>query len=93
MNLGKQISAHRKKMGLSQDNLAAKIYVSRQTISNWETRRSYPDVENLLLLSTLFGTSLDELVKGDVPQMKQKISQAKFDRDAHGMLLFLYWQW
>lgn len=59
MNLGKQISAHRKKMGLSQDNLAAKIYVSRQTISNWGTGRSYPDVENLLLLSTLFGTSLD----------------------------------
>lgn len=88
MNLGKQIQAYRKKMDLSQDNLAAKIYVSRQTISNWETGRSYPDVENLLLLSTLFGTSLDELVKGDVPQMKQKISQVKFDRDAHGMLLF-----
>lgn len=73
MNLSKQIKQYRDRDGLSQEKLAEKIYVSRQTISNWETGRSYPDIHNLLLLSVLFNVSLDDLVKGDVETMKESI--------------------
>ena len=55
--------------------LAQRAYVSRQTISNWETERSYPDVHSLLILSDLFGVSLDELIKGDVDTMKEEITK------------------
>lgn len=73
MELGNQIRKHRTLQGLSQEDLAAKIYVSRQTISNWETDRTYPDVQSLLLLSALFDTTIDELVKGDVQTMKETV--------------------
>ena len=86
MQIGKQIQDHRQRLGLTQDDLAAKLVVTRQTISNWENDRHYPDVENLLLLSQLFQLSLDELVKGDVVQMKHKISTSHNERDAKLML-------
>ena len=60
-------------MGWSQEVLAEKAYVSRQTVSNWETEKSYPDIHSLLLLSDVFGVTLDELVKGDVEIMKEVI--------------------
>lgn len=44
MELAGQIKKHRQALGISQEALAEKIYVSRQTISNWETARTYPDV-------------------------------------------------
>lgn len=74
MELGSQIKRHRTERKLSQDDLAAKIYVSRQTVSNWETDKTYPDVESLLLLSVLFDVTIDELIKGDVEAMKQAVS-------------------
>lgn len=73
MNLSKQIKRLREDAGFSQEELSEKIYVSRQTISNWENERSYPDIHNLLLLSVLFDVTLDELVKGDVETMKNVI--------------------
>lgn len=75
VELGKQIKRHRAERGLSQEDLAAAIYVSRQTISNWETDRTYPDVENLLLLSALFDVTIDELVKGDVTAMEKSVDE------------------
>ena len=73
MELGSQIKRHRTERGLSQDDLAAKIYVSRQTVSSWENDKTYPDVESLLLLSVLFDVTVDELIKGDVEAMKEAI--------------------
>lgn len=70
MELGEHIKEHRSRLGMSQERLAEAIFVSRQTISNWETDRTYPDVQSLLLLSKLFDVSIDELVKGDVKEMK-----------------------
>ena len=88
MNLSKQIKKHRERLSLSQEGLAEKLYVSRQTISNWENEKSYPDVHNLLLLSVLFDVSLDELVKGDVEQMKETIEKTAMDRYTKIMLVF-----
>ena len=49
------------------------MYVSRQTISNWENDKSYPDVNSLVLLSEVFNTSIDNLIKGDVEVMKDQV--------------------
>lgn len=75
MELTEQLKAHRERLGLSQEELAERIYVSRQTISNWENERTYPDVQSLTLLSNLFGTSIDELVRGDVETMEETIQR------------------
>lgn len=80
MEIGTQIRKYRNALGLSQEELAAKIYVTRQTISNWENERSYPDIHSLLLLSSVFQVSLDQLIKGDVDKMKQEINKEAVDR-------------
>lgn len=73
MEFSAQIKKYRADMNLSQEELAEKIYVTRQTISNWENDKSYPDIHSLLLLSSLFHVSLDQLIKGDVEIMEKEI--------------------
>ena len=75
MEVGKQIKNFRQDLKLSQEELASKIFVTRQTISNLENGKNYPDVNSLIMLSQLFTTSLDILVKGDVIEMKKQVSQ------------------
>lgn len=85
MELGNQIKKYRTSMQLSQEELADQIYVTRQTVSNWENDKSYPDIHSLLLLSTFFHVSLDQLIKGDVKVMKETINKADlpaFNRDS-----------
>ena len=74
MEIKNQIRAYRSQQGLSQEELGEAVYVTRQTVSNWETGKSYPDIQSLLRLSSLFGISLDQLIKGDVELMKEKIN-------------------
>lgn len=79
-------------MNLSQEELAEKIYVTRQTISNWENNKNYPDIHSLLLLSSLFNISLDQLIKGDIKTMKEEINKnelQKFNRDGTIFTLLL----
>lgn len=73
MNIGTQIKKYRNSMGLSQEELAEKIFVSRQTVSNWENNKNYPDIHSLLLLGSLFNVSLGNLIKGDIEIMKEEI--------------------
>lgn len=73
MELGRQIKKYRNELSLSQDALAERVYVSRQTISNWENNKSYPDVNSLILLSEIFQTSIDDLIKGDIEVMKEEV--------------------
>ncbi|MEB7658316.1 helix-turn-helix domain-containing protein [Mammaliicoccus vitulinus] len=89
MNLSKQIIHLRKEFNLSQEDLAEKVFVSRQSISNWERGKSYPDIESLLLLSNIFDVSLDHLVKGDVNMMKREMNRKEFDKWSNLMMLFL----
>ncbi|GHP13197.1 transcriptional regulator [Lentilactobacillus fungorum] len=77
MVIGNKIKTYRQVRGFSQEELAKKVYVSRQTVSNWETNKRYPDIQNILLLSVLFDVSVDELVKGDLEAMKEKLSNRK----------------
>ena len=80
MEIGSQIKKLRNALGLSQEELAEKIYVTRQTISNWENEKSYPDIHSLLALSSIFEISLDQLIKGDLEIMKQEISKEEVRR-------------
>ena len=92
MEIGKQIRKYRTELKLSQDDLADKVYVTRQTISNWENDRNYPDVRSLVLLSNVFGVSLDIVVKGDLEQMKDEINAEDiriFRRDSRIYTIFL----
>ncbi|EFR44446.1 helix-turn-helix domain-containing protein [Streptococcus pseudoporcinus] len=92
MELGEKLSSCRKKAGFSQEDLAEKIYVSRQTISNWENNRSYPDIHSLIALVNLFNLSLDQLVEGDIDEMKKIVQRddlKKFNRDGWAMTIGL----
>ena len=72
MTLGERIRGERKKRGLSQEELADILNVSRQAITKWETDRGIPDIANLIRISEEFEISLDELIKGD-NSVKRKI--------------------
>ena len=73
MDISSQIRRHRTERGLSQEELARRLYVSRNTISNWECGRTYPDAQSLMLMSALFDVSIDSLVKGDLPEMREMV--------------------
>ena len=68
MSLGTNLYALRTRAGLSQDALAEKMEVSRQSVSKWETDASVPELEKLIKLSELFGVSLDELILDRKPE-------------------------
>lgn len=77
MELHEQIKKYRIERNLSQEELAEKVYVTRQSISNWETGKTYPDIHSLLLLSSFFNVSLDQLIKGDIKVMKREINETE----------------
>lgn len=66
MNLGNSLFHARKKRGLSQEEVAQKIGVSRQTISKWETNETIPDIYQSKKMAKLYNVSLDELIEFDV---------------------------
>ena len=80
MEVGKRIREYRKIYNLSQEQLAEKIFVSRQTVSNWENDKTYPDIQIIVSLSILFNVSLDELIREDLEEMKMKISNKKANK-------------
>ena len=85
MELGARLKEYRNNHGMTQDELAERLYVTRQTISSWENDKSYPDIHSLLMLGEVFDVSLDTLVKGDIEIMKEKVSQENirsFNRDS-----------
>ena len=65
MEIGKKLKNARIQAGFTQEKAAEEIDVSRQTISNWENEKSYPDIISVIALSDLYSVSLDELLKGD----------------------------
>lgn len=71
MSLGSNIYALRAQANLSQEELAAKLSVSRQSVSKWETDASVPDVDKLIQLSKIFGVTLDFLVNGEEDYQQQ----------------------
>ena len=62
MNFGQNLQQHRKDKGLSQEALANQLFVTRQSVSQWENDRTMPSVDLLLKLSGIFGTTVDALL-------------------------------
>lgn len=77
MNLGENLFQARKKKGLSQEAVAEKLGVSRQTISKWETDETLPDIRQAKKLAVLYGLTLDELIKfdADVQEIQEVINK------------------
>ena len=70
MEIGKKLKEARLNRDLTQEVIAEKLNVSRQTISNWENEKSYPDIISVIDLSNLYSISLDDLLKGDDAMME-----------------------
>lgn len=70
MNIGSQILKIRKEKGLTQEEFGKIFHVTRQTVSNWENEKSYPDLQILIDISNRFDISLDVLIKEDVKMVK-----------------------
>ena len=70
MNIGTQILKIRKEKGLTQEEFGKIFHVTRQTVSNWENEKSYPDLQILIDISNRFDISLDVLIKEDVKMVK-----------------------
>lgn len=75
MEIGKQIQKIRKENNLSQEQFGKRFHVTRQTVSNWENEKSYPDLQTLISISDGFDVSLDKLLK-DTPKMVEDFDSA-----------------
>lgn len=65
MSFGENVGYYRRQSNITQEELAEKLYVSRQTVSRWETDSTFPDVETVIKLCEIFGCNMDTLVRGD----------------------------
>ena len=90
MEIGKKLKNARIEAGLTQEKAAEKIDVSRQTISNWENEKSYPDIISVIALSDLYSVSLDELLKGDqkmAEHLEESTNVVKINKKLTGAIL------
>ncbi|MDO6851938.1 helix-turn-helix domain-containing protein [Priestia megaterium] len=72
MRLGNKLQRLREAKNMSREELAQQINVSRQAVYKWENNKGYPDIQNLLRLSEIYETTIDELIKND-PTLQRKI--------------------
>lgn len=90
MNIGNKIFKYRKKLNLSQEQLAEKIGVTRQTISKWELEETTPDIKQAKQLSKLFNISLDELTNNDIKNvLVEKVNNTERLLKIIGLLLII----
>lgn len=83
MNLGNSLFDARKKSGLSQEAVAEKLGVSRQTVSKWETDETIPDIRQSKKMAVLYNMSLDELIDFDIDikEIQEMIEKASEETD------------
>lgn len=77
MKLADKIYQNRKRMGLSQEELADRLGVTRQAVSKWEMGTSQPELDTVVLLAKTFGISIDELLKEETPQAEESKAETK----------------
>ncbi|WP_306437945.1 helix-turn-helix transcriptional regulator [Priestia megaterium] len=70
--MGNQLQRLREAKNMSREELAQQINVSRQAVYKWENNKGYPDIQNLLRLSEIYETTIDELIKND-PTLQRKV--------------------
>ncbi|MBE4941228.1 helix-turn-helix domain-containing protein [Bacillus cereus] len=77
MIFSERLKEEREKRNWSQNDLAEKLHVSRQSVSKWETGKNYPSIEIIIHLSDLFGITIDELLRGDEELTQKVIEDSK----------------
>lgn len=75
MNVPERIQELRKQKGISQEELANELGVSRQAVSKWESGQSFPELDNIVALSDYFGVSADHILKGTEPAVQEPVKQ------------------
>ncbi|QGQ93895.1 XRE family transcriptional regulator [Paenibacillus psychroresistens] len=88
MIFGEKLKNERKNKGWSQEELAEKLFVSRQSVSKWENDQNYPSIEIIIKVSDLFGVTIDELLRSDEELTKKVIKDSK--QLAHPKLKFIF---
>lgn len=94
MEIGNRLKTARNERGLTQEQVAEELGVSRQSVSNWENNRSYPDVVSVIKLSDLYSVSLDELLKGDqnlIRHLKETAAAENSKKLAKRVTIAAYW--
>lgn len=79
MQIGSYLKEHRKSRHFTQEQVANELHISRQAISAWENNASFPDLENLVLLSQLYQTSVDSLIGNVTPENTLDIQEQTAD--------------
>ena len=87
VNIGRTIARERRRAGITQEQLADHLGVSKAAVSKWELGRTLPDVQSMLLLANLFGTTIDEMVRGDVDEMREMVEKGEQRRKAFAIAL------
>lgn len=87
MEIGQKLKDARVASGLTQEGAAEKINVSRQTISNWENEKTYPDIISVIKLSDIYSISLDDLLKGDKKMMEHLEENANIVKSNKRLIL------
>lgn len=88
MNFAERLKQERKVRRWSQEDLAEKLFVSRQSVSKWENSQNYPSIEIIIKLSDLFGVTIDELLRSDAVLTEKVIKDSK--SLAHPKLKFIF---
>ena len=97
--IGTGIRIQRERLGMSQQDLAQACMVSRQTISNWETGKTLPDIQSMAYLAEVFGVTVDDLVNQVAPELGKRVSVDKREllRLTLGIIfigvLYIRWKW
>jgi len=77
MKFGEKLKHERTKKGWSQEELAEKLHVSRQSVSKWENGQNYPNIELIIKISDLFGVTIDEMLRSDEELTMKVIKDSK----------------
>ncbi|MEG0365288.1 MAG: helix-turn-helix transcriptional regulator [Coprobacillus sp.] len=91
MEIGKMLKQARGKTSYTQEDVADKLRVSRQTISNWENEKSYPDIINVIELSNLYNVSLDDLLKGDEKMIEHLQESTNVVKSNKRLITMIVW--
>ena len=90
MTLGENLKRLRTEKGLSQEEVAGQLFLSRQTVSKWENNQAEPGVENLKALARLYGVTLDQLLGEEFRQNPPELPEADLSQ---GCLLYTSGTW
>ena len=82
MKFGDKLIALRKKKGLSQEELAEKLSVSRQSVSKWESNNTYPETDKIVQICNIFECTMDDLINDNITDIESIERKSKNNRSS-----------